>query len=64
MPHGPYLDLKLKTTATLPLLPVSVASLEAKMAAGIDLTTKGDFVGSLAMFRSLIQAAPIMAVFT
>lgn len=56
--------MKLKTTATLPLLPVSVHSLEEKMVKGIDLTTKGDFVGSLAMFRSLIQAAPLMAVFS
>lgn len=56
--------MKLKTTATLPLLPVSIQSLEDKMAKGIDLTTKGDFVGSLAMFRSLIQATPMMAVFS
>jgi len=64
LPHGPNLDLKLKTTATLPLLPVSVHSLEEKLVKGIDLTTKGDFGGSLAMFRSLIQAAPLMAVFS
>ena len=64
MPHGPYLDLKLKTTATLPLLPVSIRALEDKMAKGIDLTTKGDFEGSLAVFRSLIQATPLMAVFS
>lgn len=43
LPHGPVLDMKLKTTATLPLLPVSLISLEEKMAKGIDLTTKGDF---------------------
>lgn len=24
LPHGPHLDMKLKTTATLPLLPVSI----------------------------------------
>ena len=64
LPHGPFLDMQLKTTATLPLLPVSIASLEEKMAAGIDLTTKGDFQGSLAVFKSLIQSAPLMAVFS
>ena len=56
--------MKLKTTATLPLLPVSLQSLEDKMVKGIDLTTKGDFVGSLGVFRSLIQATPMMAVFS
>lgn len=64
LPHGPHLDMKLKTTATLPLLPVSIQSLEDKMAKGIDLTTKGDFIGSLAVFRSLIQSTPLMAVFS
>ena len=34
------------------------------MAKGIDMTTKGDFVGSLGVFRSLIQASPLMAVFS
>ena len=58
------MDMKLKSTATLPLLPVSIQSLEDKMAKGIDLTTKGDFVGSLAVFRSLIQSTPLMAVFS
>ena len=47
-------DLKLKTTATLPLLPVSISCLEEKFAKGIDLTTKGDFGASLAAFRGLI----------
>lgn len=64
MPHGPYLDMKLKTTASMPLLPVSLQSLEERFAKGIDLTTKGDFGASLAMFRGLIQAAPLMAVFS
>ena len=54
LPHASNFDLRLKTTATLPFLPVSIRSLEDKMAQGIDLTTKGDFVGSLAVFRSLI----------
>lgn len=50
LPHGPHLDLQLKTTATLPLLPVSMSSLDEKLAKGIDLTTKGDFGGSLTVF--------------
>ena len=54
MPHGPYLDMKLKTSATLPLLPVTTHSLEERMVKGINLTTQGDFLGSLAVFRSLI----------
>ena len=64
LPHATYTDLQLKTTATLPLLPVSVRSLEEKQAAGIDATTKGDFAQSLAIFRSLIQAATLVAVYS
>jgi len=64
LPHGPHLNLKLKTSATCPLLPVCPALLELKMAQGIDLTTKGDFAASLAVFRSIIQSATMMAVFT
>lgn len=64
LPHGPFLDLKLKTTATCPLLPVCPILLEVKMAEGISLTTKGDFVSALAVFRSIIQSATIMAVFS
>ena len=62
LPHSAHLDLKLKTTATKPLLPVSIQSLEERMSKGIDLTTKGDFAASLATFRGLIQAATLMAV--
>ena len=62
LPHGPHLDMQLKTTATVPLLPVSIRSLEDKMAKGIDLTTKGDFVASLANFRELVQSVPLIAV--
>jgi len=58
------MDLKLKTTATCPLLPVNPVFLELKMAQGIDLTTKGDFVASLTVFRSIIQAATMIAAFT
>lgn len=54
LPHAPHFDLQLKTTATLPLLPVSITNLEERMAKGIDCTTKGDFVQSLATFRGLI----------
>ena len=64
LPHGPHLNLKLKTSATCPLLLVCPALLEVKMAQGIDLTTKGDFAASLAVFRSIIQSATMMAVFT
>ena len=62
LPHGPQTDMQLKTSATVPLLPVSIRSLEDKMAKGIDLTTKGDFVASLATFRELIQSVPLIAV--
>ena len=62
LPHASHLDVKLKTTATKPLLPVSLQSLDERLAKGIDLTTKGDFAGSLATFRGLIQAATLMAV--
>lgn len=64
LPHGPFLDLQLKTTATCPLLPVCPTLLEVKMSEGINLTTKGDFVSSLAVFRSVIQSATMMAVFS
>lgn len=62
MPHGPHIDLKLKTSASLPLLPVSIRSLEEKMVKGINSTTQGDFLGSLAIFKGLIQSVPMMAV--
>jgi len=54
--------MQLKTSATVPLLPISVRSLDDKMAKGIDLTTKGDFVGSLSTFRELLQSVPLLAV--
>ena len=62
LPHGPNMDMQLKTTATVPLLPVSIRSLEDKMAQGIDLTTKGDFVASLTTFRELVQSVTLIAV--
>lgn len=62
LPHGPNLDMQLKTSATQPLLPVSLRSLDDKMAKGIDLTTKGDFIGSLTVFRELIQSVPLLAL--
>jgi len=54
--------MQLKTSATQPLLPVSLRSLDDKMAKGIDMTTKGDFVASLAVFRELIQSVPLLAL--
>jgi hypothetical protein len=54
LPHGPCLDMKLKCSAIMPLLPVTVQSLEERFARGIDLTTKGDFGASLAVFRGLL----------
>jgi coatomer protein complex subunit alpha (xenin) len=43
LPHGPAFDLALKSSASTPLLPVSVQTIEAKMQQGIELTTKADF---------------------
>lgn len=54
----------MKTSGLMPLLPVSVASMEQRMATGISLTTKGDFEGALKCFRVCIQGVAMMAVQT
>lgn len=64
LPHGPALDLKVKTSGLMPLLPVTVASMEQRMANGIGLTTKGDFEGALRCFQSCVQGVALMAVQT
>lgn len=43
LPHGPAWDLKLKTSGMMPLLPVTVQSVEEGMTKGRNLTAKGDF---------------------
>ena len=43
LPHGPAIDLQLKQTGSMPLLPITLTSVEAKIARGVELTTKADF---------------------
>jgi len=55
LPHGPALDLTLKACGNLPLLPVTVQSVESKVARGVEFTTKGDFKKALESFRGSLQ---------
>ena len=64
LPHGPEFDLVLKQSGNLPLLPVTVASIEGKVARGVELTTKGDFSNALKTYRSCLQSITLMAVTT
>ena len=43
LPHGPAWELKLKTSGMMPLLPVTVHSVEEGMTKGRNLTAKGEF---------------------
>ena len=50
LPHGPAFDLKLKTSGMMPLLPVTVKSMEEGIAKAEKVTVKGDFAGALKLF--------------
>jgi len=43
LPHGPAFDVQLKSSGSMPVLPVNVNTIEEKIAMGIELTTKADF---------------------
>ena len=62
LPHGPDWDLKLKTSGMMPLLPVTVQSMEQRMIAGRNMTTKGEFEPALRQFQSCVQGVAMMAV--
>lgn len=61
MPHGPALDLSLKS-ANLPLMPVTLSSVQDRTQRGVEMTTKGDFQAAMKQFRSVLQSVPLMAI--
>lgn len=54
LPHGPAFDFGLKSSGSLPLLPVNMRTIEEKIEQGIELTTKADFQGALKAFRTCL----------
>ena len=62
LPHGPYLTIQLKKSATTPLLPVTISSFEQLISQGVEMTTKGEFTESLRFFRAGLQSVALLAV--
>ena len=46
----------------MPLLPVTVSSMEARMLATRNMVAKGEFEPALRAFQSIIQGVPMLAV--
>jgi hypothetical protein len=64
LPHGPSLNLVLKASHVLPLLPVTVSSIQAQMNRGIELMTAYDLGNCMKAFRACIQMVPLLAITT
>ena len=50
LPHGPAWDLRLKTSGLMPLLAVTVQSMEARLIAARNMVAKGEFEPALKAF--------------
>lgn len=64
LPHGPNLTIALKASPQLPLLAVSVNTIQQNMNKGLALFTKGAFPEALRIFRSCLQSVPLLALST
>jgi len=62
LPHGATHTMTSKVAGGVPLLPVSITSMEALISQGFDQTTKGKFDIALGFFQESLRSCALIAV--
>lgn len=62
LPHGPNLTIALKANPQVPLLAITLTTVQQKFHKGIEAFTKKDLDNALKCFRAAIQSVSLLAI--